>query len=264
MHSRMKELGSVRDVDILFMGSSHAYRGFDTRTFEEAGISCFNLASSSQSPIQSLALLRDHIDQLNPRLVVFEVYPGIFGTTGEESALDLLANSDMTWETFKMVLSVNSSQVYSTFAFDFFTEVFGINQDFEEPKYRNYDTYIAGGYVEKDTSFIREQDVGSKFSWTIGSKQWRYFLKIVDLLESKDIDLLMVQSPIDVDYFGMMENMDEVDSIFQSIGDYINFNDHLHLNYGEDLYDRHHLKQSGVKKFNELIISMISEKGYLK
>ncbi len=34
---RLKEVKNTSDVDLLFLGSSHAYRGFDTRLFKEAG-----------------------------------------------------------------------------------------------------------------------------------------------------------------------------------------------------------------------------------
>jgi hypothetical protein len=31
MYSRINELKTIKDVDILIIGSSHAYQGFDTR-----------------------------------------------------------------------------------------------------------------------------------------------------------------------------------------------------------------------------------------
>ena len=34
-HSRLAEVKTYKDVDILFLGSSHAYRGFDTRIFSK-------------------------------------------------------------------------------------------------------------------------------------------------------------------------------------------------------------------------------------
>lgn len=46
LNTRLKEAKTKGKVDILFLGSSHAYRGFDVRLFEQAGYSCFNLGSS--------------------------------------------------------------------------------------------------------------------------------------------------------------------------------------------------------------------------
>ena len=49
--SRIKDIRNYHDVDILFLGSSHSYRTFDTRTYEAAGYHCFNLGSSIQTPM---------------------------------------------------------------------------------------------------------------------------------------------------------------------------------------------------------------------
>ncbi|MFN9798593.1 MAG: hypothetical protein ACK54P_01135, partial [Bacteroidota bacterium] len=35
--SRFREADTTKNVDLLFLGSSHAYRGFDTRIFDSAG-----------------------------------------------------------------------------------------------------------------------------------------------------------------------------------------------------------------------------------
>src|SRR5689334_14184152 len=57
LFTRVKEIDSVKKVDILFLGSSHSYRGFDPRIFKQYGLTSFNLGSSSQTPIQAKILL---------------------------------------------------------------------------------------------------------------------------------------------------------------------------------------------------------------
>ena len=48
LYSRINEIDKYDEVDILFLGSSHAYRGFDTRIFKAEGYSSFNLGSSAR------------------------------------------------------------------------------------------------------------------------------------------------------------------------------------------------------------------------
>ena len=67
LHSRLLEINKHQNVDVLFLGSSHAYRGFDTRIFKESGIASFNLGSSSQAPVQSLLLLKNTSTTYNLR-----------------------------------------------------------------------------------------------------------------------------------------------------------------------------------------------------
>ncbi|MFQ3676285.1 MAG: hypothetical protein SNJ64_07080 [Endomicrobiia bacterium] len=47
LFSRLKEVKSTNTIDILFLGSSHTYRGFDSRIFKRYGYETFNLGSSS-------------------------------------------------------------------------------------------------------------------------------------------------------------------------------------------------------------------------
>ena len=78
INTRAKEARISDGVDVLILGSSHAYRGFDVRIFGEAGYKTFNLGSSSQSPIQTYLLLKRYLDLLKPKLVIYEVYPTTF------------------------------------------------------------------------------------------------------------------------------------------------------------------------------------------
>ena len=93
--SRIKDIPNYHDVDILFLGSSHSYRTFDTRTYQAAGYSCFNLGSSNQTPVQTLVLLQTYLDSIHPRHIVFEVHPDIMNNDGVESAVDILAHTPL-------------------------------------------------------------------------------------------------------------------------------------------------------------------------
>ena len=70
MHSRIREIPEFKNIDILFLGASNAYRGLDTRIFEKNGWKSFNLGSSSQTPLQTFILLDRYLDHLNPKVVV--------------------------------------------------------------------------------------------------------------------------------------------------------------------------------------------------
>jgi len=77
-------------VDILFLGSSHSYRGFNPQYF--SGYKTFNLGSSAQTPIQTNLLLKRYLHQLNPKTIVYEVYPISLSIDGVESSSDIIAN----------------------------------------------------------------------------------------------------------------------------------------------------------------------------
>lgn len=87
MSLRLREAASIEDVDVLIVGSSHAYRGIDPRRLADVGVNAFNLGSSLQSPIQTEFLLRKYIDQMKPDLVLFEVGYKTFSSDGIEGAI---------------------------------------------------------------------------------------------------------------------------------------------------------------------------------
>ena len=59
------EIDTIKNVDIIFLGSSHAYRAFDPDIFQNHGFSSFNLGSSSQSPLNSYFLMKKYIQKCN-------------------------------------------------------------------------------------------------------------------------------------------------------------------------------------------------------
>src|SRR5690554_449999 len=113
LNTRIKEIPNYKDIDILILGSSHAYRGFDTRVFKKHGINAFNLGSSAQSPIQTYILLNQYLDELNPKLVVLEVYAGVLELDGVESSLDLAANNKMDKYYYQTLKDIRNLQTYN-------------------------------------------------------------------------------------------------------------------------------------------------------
>lgn len=98
---RFEEATSQKDVDLLFIGSSHAYRNYDTRIFNKNKLRCFNLGSTAQTPIQTLKILQSLGENLSPKYLIIDFFLPLFYNEGIESSIDLLANTNfypMRWE----------------------------------------------------------------------------------------------------------------------------------------------------------------------
>ncbi len=78
--------------DVVVVGSSHAYRGYDPYVFVDRGHSCYNLGSSSQTPMNSYYIIKNLLDSNNTGLLVLDVYEGTFNIDGLESTSDLVRN----------------------------------------------------------------------------------------------------------------------------------------------------------------------------
>lgn len=254
LYSRVKDAEKIKNPDILFIGSSHSYRGFDTRVFQKHGIKAFNLGSSSQTPINSKVLLKQYLDKINPKMVVIEAYAGTISADGLESSLDLLSNNKIDINAFNMALEVNKFQTYNTLLYGYFRQVFGLNKNFEEAQVQNESTYIkGGGYVESKfkKNPLKEEPVEK---WNINPKQIAALKENIDYLKSKNISYIIVQAPITEKLYKSKTNNKEVDSLLSTLGNYKNFQGEIKLNDTLDFYDSNHLNQEAVVRFNEKFI----------
>ncbi len=254
MFSRIKDVKQLKDVDILFLGSSHAYRGFDTRVFLKEGYKSFNLGSSGQTPVQTELLIKRYFENLNPKLVVIEIYPGMFNNDGVESLLDIMCNDKIRSDLVKMTFDINNIKTYNTFVYSYYRQFFNLDASFNEQITKGYDTYIkSGGYVERKYQRC-ETCASAKFpatNWEFKDQQKDSFLSLINFLKEKRVEIIFVWAPITKAMYKSVKNKSEIDSFFSKIGTYYNFNELIQLDDKLDFYDAHHLNQKGVENFNK-------------
>lgn len=255
LHTRISEIPNYRNIDILFVGSSHAYRGFDPRIFDKAGLSSFNLGSSSQAPVQSLVLLKKYLNHIQPKCVVFEICPQVFSSDGVESSLDIISNDTIDWHSTKMVFEINNFKTYNTFIYSAVRQYFKLDKNFIEEKTIGKDTYISGGYVQrKEQAFDGSHDT---IKYEIKEEQWYAFVEVIELLKNEGIVVVLVQAPVSSFEYSKFNNHSLFDSTMSSYTRYYNFNTILNLDDSLHFYDSHHLNQKGVEIFNNTLIELL-------
>lgn len=257
-YSRLSEVKNYRDIDILFLGSSHAYRGFDTRIFLNNGYKTFNLGSSAQTPVQTKVLLKRYLESLNPKLVIYEVYPATFTIDGVESSLDIIANDNIDLHSLNMALQINNIKTYNALIYGFICELLGLNESFSEPIIKGNDKYISGGYVKKKLSFYQPTEF-KKNEISMKDYQLESFSEIVQMLKNRNIELVLVYAPIPSVNYKSYSNNNYYDSIMKRYSSYYNFNGLVSLDDSLHFYDSHHLNQNGVGIFNKKLIELLNE-----
>lgn len=258
MYTRLKEIKGNRNINCLFLGSSHSYRGFDIRIFQIRGISAFNLGSSAQTPIQTKLLLERYLDLLNPKLIIYEVYPGTFTSDGVESALDIIANDKNDFRSLKMALNLNNVKVYNTLLYAAIRQVFNRDAGFSEPRQKDADTYISGGFVERKMERSRHQSYPTN-EWAFNKRQFEDFEKVLSLIKRKKVDYILVYAPIPPKLYRSYTNGPVFDSIMTGYGSYYNFNHLMSLDDSLYFYDSNHLNQRGVEVFNNKMIEILKK-----
>lgn len=93
-YSKFKDWADGAAYDVVVIGSSHAYRGYDPRIFTERGYRMFNMGSSAQTPLSTYAVLEGYVTEQRTPLVLIDVYENAFDQPGVESVSDLTRNMD--------------------------------------------------------------------------------------------------------------------------------------------------------------------------
>ncbi len=253
--SRLNEVKDKKNLDILFLGSSHAYRGFDTRLFENDSTLVFNLGSSSQTPKQTEVLLERYLDALTPKLVIYEVYPETFAMDGVESANDLVSNDQNDLLSLKMAMEINHIKVYNTLLYSVADQLLKKNN--HEDSIHGRDTYIPGGFVQTE---LRHYQPTSSILKTSAFKddQFEKFKEILSALRARNCDVVLVFAPVTTSEYEALGDMTLFNSQMRDLGDYYNFNEIMTLNDSLHFYDAHHLNQNGVELFNQRLIELLS------
>ena len=259
MYSRIKEIKKFKNIDLLFLGSSHSYRGFDTRIFEKYGCKSFNLGSSGQTPIQTEVLLDRYLDSLNPKIVVFEVSPMLFSSDGVESSLDLIANDKNDLLTVTKLIKWNNIKTINTAIIGFWRDYMGLNADFIEEKKKGNDYYVSGGFVEKKLKFYKPEPI-DKHEINIKDDQFEAFKNCINKIKKRNIKLILVQVPITKNLYNSYTNTQYFDDSISKYGNYYNFNKLLNVQDTIHFSDSHHLNQLGVEFFDKEAVKLLNLK----
>lgn len=261
--ARFSEADTASGVELLVLGSSHAYRGFDPRIFDKEGIEMFNLGSSAQRMIQTRYLVEKYLEKLQPEMVIVEVSSMNFTGDGLESALDICYSmGDPDLDMLEMVFEVNQVKSYNTFLYATLRHLMGEGP--QEKRSENGEKYIPGGYVESykvidDPESLHERLPAEEVDFA-GNRHVRAFEDILGLLREKNIPVILVQAPTSVAYNSSISNKAEIDRYLSSFPGipYYNFNELISLD--DDCFlDLHHMNQKGVTAFNKALVQKLPD-----
>ncbi len=253
--TRLQEVKTVSDIDVLFVGSSHTYHGFDTRIFEEAGYTAFNLGTSAQTPLQTKFLLERYLDHVRPKEIVFQVSPFIFAIKGVESTVDILSNDKVDASSVALALKINDIHVYNSLIFSAFEDVTRKKITLKEKRTQHKNTYVPGGYVE-NSSFEYKGNQAIITNFEFNTVPLKAFADMIAFVKDRGIKYHLVYVPVTKPLYDAVSKQSDFESMMATYGGYHDFNKILSLDTTY-FYDRHHLNKKGVAVFNDSLIKKV-------
>ena len=260
LYSRIRDVRAAGPVDVLVLGSSHAYRGYDPRIFAEGGLTLFNLGSSNQSPLQTEVLVGRYLDQLAPALVIFDVYPWVFSVDGLESTLDLLANDDCLRGAPALVLRQGNVKATNALILAAQRKWSGAYARLTADTARAADHYVPGGFVEREPAYYGGGTDGLDRYLAWNDAQFLAFGRILHRLRKRGVGVVLVQSPVTGVQAAAYENLAGFNRRMRATGlRYLDWHATLPLDDRAHFFDSHHLNQAGVELFNRALLEVLDE-----
>lgn len=246
-YSKFQEYNIENQYDVIVLGSSHAYRGYDPRIFKKAGYTMFNLGSSGQSIFNTYFIAKDYVKK--PKLIILDVYEGAFDKDGFESSADLIQNISNDQTALQIGIGLKDVRAVNMLALRM------ANKN-TPPMYVD-STYVSGGFNETNDSIGTSPTKDKPGEIKILDKQWSYFIKTLDYLNDCSIPVVAVNhpSPNNVNRHNHEIFAQKISKILNKYG--IVFMDYaykLNINPSYHFYDNTHLNQAGVTIFNQVLL----------
>ena len=269
-------------IDMVFIGSSHAYCTFDPENFDSVmGTSSWQLGTPLQHYDTSLYVLKEVYKTQKPKVVVLELYWDMlddeFDMKQANSFFEVVRNrEEVEADYVKNVFPINEKVKYRLLPIRYQQDYFAYESDTlekeavsrlgvsqkEAPQTNGTEYYLAKGYTYCDTVIPQsELDETNQFKgldgegWKADETQVGYLRQFVELCRQNGSDVVFVTAPIANVSMDYINNYDEIHNAVAEISEglgvkYLDFNvvnrDEKLLKL-ENFRDDAHLNDSGVK-----------------
>ncbi|MFN0200841.1 MAG: hypothetical protein ACKVTZ_04945 [Bacteroidia bacterium] len=260
----LQEFKDQAKYDVIVIGSSHAYRGYDPRIFEKSGFNIYNLGTSAQNISDSYGLAETYVTADKTPFVLLDIYEGTLSDVHEgtfkliQTAPDFSTCAKLAWYS-QEVRSVNLL-TYRLFT-DYISPEPVANP--REIKYMPQDSrYIGKGYVSSSDS-LKELPKKTKAheKYEMNETAFSYLKQTLAVLTSRGIKVILCSHPQPSysrypNHSEFVAKVEEVAKPYQV--PYFDYTAHTQFNDKFHYYDHGHLNQTGVDLYNQLLLEKIS------
>lgn len=254
-----QEMQMMRDLtsnptkyDAIVLGSSHAYRGYDPRIFEQSGMSIFNAGTSAQNAKGSLVLYNEYLRDRSD-VFILDVYDPVFELEGTESNMRLIQNVPTNTAAFALLKQEVKMYTLNALA----VRLASMNVKDEAP---NGD-YIKNGFCEKKGILYAVEPLNDSV-FDANEEMFVAFEKMVKQMQSDGKRIVLCSHPLPASP-GLRNYHDKFLSRFNPLIErlgipYIDFTYYTEGFGINEFADISHMNQQGVELYNRLLLQNYS------
>lgn len=250
-HESINEFVRLKKVNLVFLGSSHAYRSFNPIIFDKNGINSFNLGTSGQSIEASELLFKRYILDKKPNFVVLELYKGqMEGDSGpNESSFDIAFNTPDYGICMDYIIQMKDWRFVNILHYKFFTKNDAV-------VYKD-STYVGRGFSIRVDS-IKKELFKYDATFTPSNSKLNTLERIFKLAKENNIKIILVSQPMPEEY-PIKAHSEFVKLISELLTKYdvpyFDYTFNHSLDSYNHFYDYNHLNNAGVTIFDSLLIN---------
>jgi hypothetical protein len=251
-----QEMQMMRDLtssqtkyDAIVLGSSHAYRGYDPRIFEQSGINLFNAGTSAQNAKGSLVLYNEYLRDRSD-VFILDIYDPVFELEGTESNMRLIQNVTTNDAAFDFVKQEVKMYTLNALA----VRMASLNPIDEAP---NSD-YIKNGFCEKKGILYAVEPLNDSV-FDANEEMFEAFETVIKQMQADGKRIVLCSHPLPASP-GLHNYHDKFLARFtpliQRLG--VQYIDLTYYTEGfgiNEFADLSHLNQQGVELYNRLLLN---------
>jgi hypothetical protein len=255
---KFKEFDAGERWDVVVVGSSHAYRGYDPEHFARRGYRMFNLGTSAQAPNNSVDIVEHYLNAHNTGLLVMDVFEIPLQGTGLEGVADLTQNVTSDAVALRQAMTLKDPRgvnmltlrwlLSNTPPLYFDTTYVGLGFSRRTDSVSAVPTYIRTGVFEPEVDQVRA------------------LKEIIRICRQRGIPIVLTEHPVPSQADSLAHGRfrtfirDLTGAHGPAFLDFARNHDLDDLNH---FYDHTHLNQAGVDRFMPRLIDTLESLGLL-
>lgn len=261
----------VDTVDVLVLGSSHAYTGVSTaELWDSYGMATYVLGGPQQSLWQSYYCLEEALKTQTPELIVLEGFMTTYEQNYQDSGRVISNTYGMNWSKTKLdaILASAPEEEKWSYLLEYvqyharYGEITSADflEDMGDRMLKHWKGYVSNEHT-MGVGGIDESPVAESLNLT--AKAEEYFRKMIELAQEKSIPICVMITPYTTISTEEKQIYNTVAAICVEYGvNYVNYNfkaQEIGMDVGTDFSDEVHLNSIGSKKFTKAFGAYLKE-----